>query len=283
MLVIYLTFKPLKNFLYPIQVSNNMKIKRFDLTKPSKHKKVPLSIFEEKVIGSENQEEHALTNKVLPVMFIGSVIWLLSSLFYGGYFMDVKLEYGLIFGVTITSLYFATWAITILLAFYKRNRIATIMFFVSAWITGIVQAPLLAWASGLVGQEMANILFLASSIIGVFATGGGLLLGWILRLSKIGENTLNLVFATFGILAGLTAIMEWILIMLYGFNHVIFWSSLAMLALIFLVIVWDGMRLMDNLAEGYWMLAVIDIFFDYVIVVVRVFIILVMALAGGKD
>jgi hypothetical protein len=46
------------------------------------------------------------------------------------------------------------------------------------------------------------------------------------------------------------------------------------------VILWDGSRLPNTIEEGYWMVAVIDIFLDLVNVIIRIFIIIVELLSG---
>jgi len=208
--------------------------------------------------------------KAVPVLFIGMVIWFVSTLLSGGYLGFPPITLNLQWFVILIISYFILWLIVFILAISKNNAIAMVLFFIASWITGMLEFPILLWAVADIGLETAKMIFFVASLSGIFATIGGLLIGFIFA-RRIGIRW-YFVLLIFGILL---MILEIILIVLYGFNTVIFFTSILVVIWIFGVIIWDGSRLPERIEEGHWMEVVINIYFDLIIIIIRLFIIIV--------
>jgi FtsH-binding integral membrane protein len=209
-------------------------------------------------------------NKAVPVLLIGLIIWGISTLLYGGYFNIPPLQLDLVGYILLFILYIVLWIITSILAYMKYNVISMILFYISAWITGLLEYPVMVWASGEVGIELAKLLFLIAIIMGIIGVSLALIIGITLR-DKIGDSFL-IVLLIFGVVL---IIVEIVLTLMFGWNTFIFFTSILVLIWIFGMTIWDGSKLPKEIDEGYWMWAVIDLFFDIIIAIVRIFIILV--------
>jgi len=211
--------------------------------------------------------------KVVPVTGLGLSLWFCSTLIYGGILGPILM---LDFGGLITALisYIIMWILTIVFAYARKNSAAMITFLLASFFSGVTEAPLIMWASAMLGSvEKASMVFLVASLMGIIATAGALYIG----AKYARELPRNLMWAAFfGII--MISSVESILIWTIGFNTVIFWTSLLILGLLFITILYDGMNLGVEI-ERSWMLAVLTVFIDIVVVIIRLFIILVQLLS----
>ena len=153
-----------------------------------------------------------------------------------------------------------------------------IFFFAASLITGVLGSSILIWATSIVGEEIVLPLFFMASFIGLLVTFAILVLGLIFR-DKIHENWIYPLLV-FGFIL---VVLEFTLILIFGFNAVILVTSVLVLIWLFAIILWDGSRLPDIIDEGFWMLAVINLFLDLINVIIRIFIILVKILGDALE
>ena len=208
-------------------------------------------------------------SKCVPVLTIGMILWMVSTLAFGGVLFE-----GFTLGSStyIAGLvgYFVGWIATFFLAYRRENTAAMILFFVTTFATGIIEAPIIMWASYMLASpQMAYNLFLIASIMGVLATGGALLIGRYLG-RRIPQRLWVGAFVLLIILVPTELIILWVV----GFNQAIFWTSIVMFVLIFITILYDGAHLKESI-EFSWMLPVMNIFLDLVVMIIRIFIIIV--------
>lgn len=208
--------------------------------------------------------------KAVPVLFVGMIIWFLSTLLSGGYFGLPPIVLNLQWFIVLIVSYFVIWLIVFILSVSKNNIIAMILFFVASWITGVLEFPILLWAVEEVGLDTARMIFFVASFSGVFATIGGLLIGFFLA-GKIGVKWYSFLIV-FGVLL---IILEVTLTIIYGFDTIVFFTSVLTVIWIFGVIIWDGSRLPETIEEGHWMEVVVNIYFDLIVIIIRLFIIIV--------
>lgn len=208
--------------------------------------------------------------KAVPVLFVGMVIWFVSTLLSGGYLGFPPIMLNLQWFIVLIISYFVIWLVVFILAISKKNAIAMILFFVASWITGMLEFPILLWAVAEIGLENAQMIFFVASLSGVFATIGGLFIGFIFA-DRIGIRWYYVLL----VLGILLIVLEIILTILYGFDNIIFFTSILVVVWIFGVIIWDGSRLPEKIEEGNWMEVVVNIYFDLIIIIIRVFIIIV--------
>lgn len=213
--------------------------------------------------------------KTLPVLVIGMILWVVFTLLFSGFLGAPAIS--LSFTVIIISvvLYLLFWILTIILAFMKKNLISMFSFFGASILTGVLSSTLLVWASTIIRIDLVLGIFLAAFFVGISVSVGLLILGLLLR-GKISEKLIYPILLFGFLLLGI----EVSLILIFGYNPYILITSIFVLVWFFVVILWDGSRLPNTIEEGYWMVAVIDIFLDLVNVIIRIFIIIVELLSG---
>ena len=213
--------------------------------------------------------------KTLPVLVIGMIIWVVFTLLFSGFLGASAIS--LSFTVIIISvvLYLLFWILTIILAFMKKNLISMFSFFGDSILTGLLSSTLLVWASSIIRIDLVLGIFFAAFFVGIGATVGLLIMGLLLR-GKISEKLIYPILLFGFLLLGI----ELSLILIFGYNPYILITSVFVLIWFFFVILWDGSRLPNTIEEGYWMVAVIDIFLDMINVIIRIFIIIVEILSG---
>ena len=216
--------------------------------------------------------------KTIPVLALGMGFWFITSLTFSGLLGFTLIEFTL--GITILLVigYIFFWIITLILAFYKKNILSMIFFFGASIITGIIGSSIISWATSIVGEEIVLPLFFMASFIGLLVTFAILVLGLIFR-NKIHENWIYPLL----IFGFILFVLEFTLILIFGFNAVILITSILVLIWLFGVIFWDGSQLPNTIDEGFWMLAVINIFLDLINVIIRIFIILVKIIGDALD
>ncbi len=213
--------------------------------------------------------------KTLPVLTVGIILWTVFTLLFSGFLGASAIS--LTFTVIIISvvLYLFFWILTIILAFKRQNLFSMISFFGASITSGLLSSTLLIYASTIIRIDLVLGIFFAAFFIGIGVTVGLLILGLLFR-GKI-SHKLIYPLVLFGIL--LFGI-ELSLILIFGYNPYILITSILVLIWFFAVILWDGSRLPNTIEEGYWMIAVIDIFLDMINVIIRIFMIIIEMIAG---
>ncbi|MHA1746246.1 MAG: hypothetical protein ACTSWW_09615 [Promethearchaeota archaeon] len=232
--------------------------------------------FGEKLTEEEEGLGLDFHQKALPTMFIGAFIWAFCAMFFSGYFTsgNLPLEFGGGFIITTIISYIGIWIATTIFAARRQNHTAALLFYIAAFITGLMNSFILYGAAAVIGLELATFLFVISSVVGVFAVAGGLIIGLAFK-DKIKGNFLWS-FMIFGIVL---IFMESIIYMMGVTTPMMMGISALMLIWIMGVVVYDGATLPAKIRQGFWMIAVINIFLDFVIVVIRIFFILVQIFA----
>jgi hypothetical protein len=212
-------------------------------------------------------------SKCIPTLFIGMVLWMFSTLSFGGVLAPLRLDLPILIGSYIG--YFIGWIAVLVLASKRENTAAMLVFFATSFISGIVQAPIILWASSMLGStRAAGELFFIASLMGVLATAGALFAGRYFGKRISGQLMWT---ALIGIL--ILSITESILMWIYGFNTIILWTSIIMFGLLFITILYDGAHLKE-MVEHSWMMAVAVVFIDVMVMIIRIFIILVSLLSN---
>ncbi len=211
-------------------------------------------------------------SKCIPTLLVGMILWMFSTLSFGGVLAPLNLNVPIIIGSYIG--YFIGWIAVLVLASKRENTAAMLVFFATTFISGIIQAPIIMWASSMLGStRAAGELFFIASLMGVLATAGALFAGRYFGKRISGQLMWS---ALIGIL--ILSVTESILMWIYGFNAVILWTSIIMFGLLFITVLYDGAHLKETV-EHSWMMAVAVIFVDLMVMIVRIFIILVSLLA----
>ncbi|MFX0072343.1 MAG: hypothetical protein ACFFAO_14750, partial [Candidatus Hermodarchaeota archaeon] len=156
----------------------------------------------------------------------------------------------------------------------QKNLFSMIFFFIASFFSGVISSTLIFLASSIFRFEVVLGIFLAAFLSGLGVTIGLLILGLLFR-ERITEKWLYPLIL-FGLLL---IIIEGSLILIFGYNPYILITSIFVLIWLFGVILWDGSRLPSTIKEGYWMVAVVDIFLDMFNAIIRIFIILIEILS----
>lgn len=212
-------------------------------------------------------------SRCIPTLFLGMVLWMFSTLSFGGVLAPLSLNLPILIGSYIG--YFIGWIAVLVLASKRENTAAMLVFFATSFISGIVQAPIILWASSMLGStRAAGELFFIASIMGVLATAGALFAG-----RHFGKRISGQLMRTALIGMLILIVAESILMWIYGFNTIILWTSIIMFGLLFITILYDGAHLKE-MVEHSWMMAVAVVFIDVMVMIIRIFIILVSLLSN---
>jgi len=212
--------------------------------------------------------------KTLPVLTIGMIIWVLFTLLFSGFLGIKAIALNLIIVIVLIILYFLFWVITIIFSIKKNNILGMLFFLGASLITGMLSSSFLIWARTIVVFELVLGIFFIAFFSGLLITVGLLIMGIFLR-EKISQKWIYpLVYFGFSLFA-----LEISLIVIFGYNPILIITSIFVLIWLFGVILYDGSRLSDTVQEGYWMMAVLDIFLDLINVIIRIFVIIVEIIA----
>lgn len=203
-------------------------------------------------------------------MFIGAIIWFASCLYFGGYlgtpaYDETTITYSQV--VTFFIAYAVVWILLLIFTFLRVNFIAAVLFFIAAGFTGFIVGFFLQWVSASIGMDLARTIFVTSSILAVGACTAAMLLG--LAFKDTIAKHYCIIFILFGLFY---TIFELLMIIIFNFNNLVI--DLLIFGYIFVVIVFDTATLPGKIKRGYWMMAVVDIFFDFVAMLIRIFILL---------
>jgi hypothetical protein len=174
--------------------------------------------------------------------------------------------------------YFVLWIVTIFLATSGRNNAAMVLFFITSYLNGLAQAPLILWGASILGSyNQSRMIFILAAVLSLIAVSAALTIGMMFK-NKINEKWM---YASF---VGLmfVGITEFILFLIFGTSMTwLYWTSAIMLGIIMITIIYDGAHLKETITQS-WMLATLNIFIDFVIVTVRLFIILLKIYSDSK-
>ncbi|MBD3350140.1 MAG: hypothetical protein GF364_01485, partial [Candidatus Lokiarchaeota archaeon] len=193
--------------------------------------------------------------KAVPVLAIGIVIWLASTLSIN----SIKLSFNPVTYVITYVGYIALWFVTYFLAARGKNKAAMITFFIVSYLNGVAQAPIIVWASGVLNSyEEARLLFIIASILGLVAVSGALSIGALFK-DKVTDKLLYVGLIGFMII-GITELIIFFAVPNY-YGTAIYWTSAAFLGIMLVTIIYDGAHLDDQVRHN-WMLAVLSVFID---------------------
>lgn len=215
--------------------------------------------------------------KTLPVFMIGMIIWVGATIGFSGLVGPIILPLSVGFIIFLIIIYIILWIITVVLALLRKNLLSMIIFLFASLVSGMLSSTLLIWASAIFRLEIVLGLFFIAFVVGFLVTLGLLIMGLFLR-DRIGQKWIYPLLLFGGILLTL----EISLILIFGFNPILLITSVFVLIWLFGIILWDGSQLPETVSEGYWMLAVLNIFLDMVNVIIRIFIIIVEIFAESS-
>lgn len=219
-------------------------------------------------------------SKALPTLFVGTIIWLVSTLYCAGYVgfpgYDIFAATGYDILVFIIA-FIGLWILLFIFAILRVNSFAMVVFFVIAGYTGVIHGILLSVLE-MAGIDpiLAEQLFFTAVVAGVIATAGAMSLG-IMYKDQITKHYC-IAFLVFGLCIG---VMELLVRILFGWSDV---SNILIevvgLVYIFGVIVFDAAVLPAQVKRGYWMMAVINVFFDMIAMILKLFFFLLRLKSG---
>lgn len=221
--------------------------------------------------------------KALPTMLVGFIIWLGAVLYYGGLLWADPYD---LFSVTPTQLivfivaYIVVWVVLFISCLLRGNLVAMIFFFIMAGFSGFLYGFLIQYVAVYLGSEsLTRSIFFTAVLSGVIATVGAVSLGLIYK-DKLTKH-FCIAFLVFGICF---AILEGIISLVFGntIEREIIIEFIA-IAYIFGVLVFDAAVMPAQIKRGYWMMAVVDIFFDMIIMIIRIFLFLVSLKEGNRS
>jgi hypothetical protein len=221
-------------------------------------------------------------NKALPTMFVGMLIWLGTTLYCAGFIGTYSFDITTVSGwnlITFLIAYLIVAVLMFIFAILRVNFLAMIMFFGLTGFTGVMQGVFIGFIGDAIGDPLlAEQIFYVAVVAGVIATAGAVSLGLIYK-DKITKHYC-IAFLIFGLCIG---IMELIVAVIFGgTNQYQLVMDVVGLVYIFGVLVFDAAVLPSQVKRGYWMLAVINIFFDMIAMILRLFFFLLRLKSGDS-
>ncbi|MHA1339650.1 MAG: hypothetical protein ACTSRZ_05870 [Promethearchaeota archaeon] len=213
--------------------------------------------------------------RALPILGVGMLIWIFSTLSIDSILIAFTTT-----GYILSYIgYFVLWVLTYIFALKRMNTASALTFFAASYVNGIVQSPIIAYATSVLGSySQARSLFLLAAILGIIAVSTGITIGSIFK-HAIKEKLL--IISIIGIvIVGITEMILYFT-MASSFGTWILWTSAIYLMLFIVVVIYDGAILKEIVLQSY-MLGVLNLFLDFVIITIRIFIILVSLLASDN-
>ncbi|MFX1238599.1 MAG: hypothetical protein ACFFBP_03065 [Promethearchaeota archaeon] len=232
-----------------------------------------------------DSERLILVCKVVPTLFIGSVIWLISELIFGTVFTRIIIPGEIFFAIYIPM----NIANVILFIFFyficrKGNIILSILlYFLFAFCAGIIIVPI---SNMTVLDQGLRIYVHAFVSLAMGGTAIVLILALVLKDRYFNKDYLwsNLIIFGLGLLT-----MSIVFIVIYQItNYILIIISIVVLIIIALLVMFYGASLTKKVKEEYWMVIVFRVLaslllFSFLVLLVLIIILLAIASEGNLD
>ena len=230
-----------------------------------------------------NSERKILVNKVLPVLFVGSLIWLASELLFGTIFTHIAFPPDTV--LIIYILMSILNGILLLLFFFisqKGNTIlGIILYFTFAFTAGIIAVPIsmsTVWDIHLriYVHAFVSLVFAGTVIV--------LIMGLVFKKNFFKKGYFWYHVLIFGIA---TLIVMIIFILIYSVQNIILITiALAFLILTIVLITLYGIKLTKKIKEDYWIYIVFRVigsllFFSFLVIIILIVFAISVVLAEG--
>ncbi len=208
-------------------------------------------------------------NKSIPVLIIGFVIWGLTSFL----FADMVAIMDIFLFIILAIIYFAVWIAVIILTFSNQRIGAMCLFFLASFLTGLISTPVFDMILSIWGVSGAVNLFIIVTIIAVTSLTGAYLFGFWIK-QRISEDV-ELNWGKALIISGiLLLIVEPLIIIIFGYDLIIFWTSIFVLLWMYATGIFYGMQLDEEMERKNWMYFVLSYFLTLINIILRLLIIL---------
>lgn len=229
---------------------------------------------------SESERE-TFVKKVLPTIFLGSFIWLISEILFGELFKVISL------GASYTVFYIIILVLNanLFIGFYflcrkGKNRPAICVYFSFAFTAGLLSVPIFVWLGPL------SIYVTVYVSLAVWATALVLIAGRILgeRFLATGHFRIYMLLAGLGVLLALIPLI----FILQITNWIVLLICIIYLSVIVTIITIFGANQTKVIKEDYWvmitfrLLAFLLIFLVIVLIVVGIIIAIIAGGEGGS-
>ncbi len=232
-----------------------------------------------------DSQQKIFKNKVLPTIFIGSVIWLASELIFGSFFTKVYIPGEIFFAIYIPMI---IANIILYIFFYSVSKkgnmlLGVIIYFLFAICAGIITVPI-----SIISVLDVSLRIYVHGFISLVMAGGAIvyILALVLKdhFFKKAHLLLNLLMFILGI-----ALMSIIFILIYSIsNLILIIISISVLTIITLLILLYGAYLTRKIKDDNWIPVVFQLLqallvFSFLIFLVVIMILVIFASEGDFD
>ena len=230
-----------------------------------------------------DSEREVFLKKVLPTMFIGSLIWLVSELSFGYYFTTVAYppDLLLIIYIIMNVLNVILFIMFFLLSRKKQHELAILAYFTFAFSAGIIFVPISLIVVLDITLSTYVHAFVSLAVGGTFVV---LLLGLILKERFLAEG--NFWYHFFFTLGGSFVVLL-VFLLAFGVRNIyLIITSIVILIIVALLVLLYGAASTKKVKEEYWVFTVFRIvgyllLFSFVLVITIIIIVVLLVLSEG--
>ena len=230
-----------------------------------------------------DSEREVFLKKVLPTMFIGSLIWLVSELIFGYYFTTVSFPPDLliIIYIIMNVLNVILFIMFFLLSRKKQHELAILAYFTFAFSAGIIFVPI----SMMVVLEITLTIYVHAFVsLAVGGTAVVLLLGLFLKERFLAEG--NFLYHFFFTLGGLFVVLLVFLLVFTVTNIYLIITSVIILIIVASLVLLYGAASTKKVKEEYWVFIVFRVvgfllLFSFILIITIIIIVVLLVLSEG--
>jgi hypothetical protein len=230
-----------------------------------------------------DSEREVFLKKVLPTMFIGSLIWLISELIFGYYFTTIAYppDLLLIIYIAMNILNVILFLMFFLLSRKKHHELAILAYFTFAFSAGIIFVPISM--IDILGYSLSTYVHAFVSLA-VGGTAVVLLLGLILKERFLAEGYFEYHFLF--TLGGSFIVLLVFLLVFRVTNIYLITASIIILIIVALLVLLYGATSTKKVKEEYWVFITFRILgylliFSFVLIITIIIIIVLIVLSEG--
>lgn len=216
--------------------------------------------------------------KVMPTIFIGSLIWLISEIFFGLFFTEIAslLDIGAIYVIMII-LNAILFVLFYVVSRKGKNISGLIIYFMFAFTAGVLSVPIFIWLSDF------SVYVHVFVSLAVWGTAIILIIGLILKDKFLTDGYFWLQFLLIAI--GIILVLLFYIFVMAITNWIVILISMIYLTSISLIIMLYGTIMTKKIKDDFWIFIAFRIlcFLLIFVVIILIVVLIIAAAIAGAD
>jgi len=206
--------------------------------------------------------------KLLPLLFTGFILWMLTGLFYSGYISAVQIKFNMNIYILLVILDIILFVIVYFSSYYNKKVISLLSFLIFFFLNGILSSLIMIWVKNKLSQQSLTLIYISAIILAIFSTMCGFSRG---RFRSIGVGRRFYNPKDFWYFR-LTLFGLWIVIfyLYFAFFIEVFRNMIGVIILLLVIIYTEFVIHMDNytinthLKEDNWVFWAFNLLIDLI-------------------